>query len=144
MTGVQTCALPISGISEKEIIKAINVKKIVRTMPNIPIKVAKGVIGYFANKNVTVREKQFIKRIFSRMGVSIPLSSEKEIDMITAVSGSGPAYIFYMIDCFIRSACSIGLDINIAKKIVIETFKGSLALVDENVDFSLQIGRAHV
>lgn len=129
----------MAGVSEKEIRKVLNIKKLVRAMPNIPAKIKKGVIGYFANKNVSSKEKEFAQKLFSEMGASFCVSSEKEIDMITAVSGSGPAYIFYMIDCFIKSANSIGLTSDIAKNIVIETFKGSLALIDKNTDFSTLI-----
>lgn len=129
----------MAGVSEKEIRKVLNIKKLVRAMPNIPVRIKKGVIGYFANKNVSSKEKEFAQKLFSEMGASFCVSSEKEIDMITAVSGSGPAYIFYMIDCFIKSANSIGLTSDIAKNIVIETFKGSLALIDKNTDFSTLI-----
>ncbi|MFA5770765.1 MAG: pyrroline-5-carboxylate reductase dimerization domain-containing protein, partial [Patescibacteria group bacterium] len=101
-----------------------------------PARIKKGVIGYFANKNVSAQEKMFAQKLFSKMGLALPVSSEKEVDMITAVSGSGPAYVFYMIDCLIKSANSIGLKGDMAKNIVIETFKGSLALVDKNTDFS--------
>lgn len=127
------------GISVKEIAKILNAKKIIRAMPNTPARIRKGVVGYFANKNVSLGEKVFAEKLFSKMGKSFCLSFEKDIDMIAAVSGSGPAYVFYMIDCFIKVAISIGLNKNIAKNIVIETFKGSLDLVDKNTDFSLLI-----
>jgi len=126
----------MAGISVKKIAKILNAKKIIRAMPNMPAKIKKGVTGYFANKNVSLKEKVFAEKLFSIMGKSFCLSSEKEIDMITVVSGSGPAYVFYMIDCFIKSAISIGLNKNIAKDIAIETFKGSLNLIDKNTDFS--------
>ncbi|MFA6273784.1 MAG: pyrroline-5-carboxylate reductase [Candidatus Paceibacterota bacterium] len=129
----------MAGISTKEIAKILSTKKIIRAMPNMPAKIKKGVIGYFASKNVSKDEKLFAQKLFSEMGFSFFLSSEKEIDMITAVSGSGPAYIFYIIDCFIKSAYFIGLKGDLAKKIVLETFKGSLVLVNEKTDFSTLI-----
>jgi pyrroline-5-carboxylate reductase len=123
----------------KELTKVLYTKKIIRAMPNTPAKIKKGVIGWFASKDVSLKEKEFTQKFFSKMGVSFFVSSEKEINMITAVSGSGPAYIFYMLDCFIKAACSIGLDYNIAKNIILETFKGSIHLIDQNTDLSLLI-----
>lgn len=129
----------MAGISIKEIGKILWAKKIIRAMPNMPARIKKGVIGYFANKNVSTKEKAFAQKLFSQMGLAFSVSSEKEIDMVTAVSGSGPAYVFYMINALIKSAYFIGLKGDLAKKIAIETFKGSLALVNEKTDFSTLI-----
>ena len=129
----------MAGISTSEISKILKTKKIIRAMPNMGAKIKRGVIGYFANKNVSNTEKEFAQKLFSNMGLSVKLSNEKEIDLITAISGSGPAYVFYMINCLLKSANFIGIKSDVAKKIAIETFKGSLALVDENIDFEILI-----
>jgi pyrroline-5-carboxylate reductase len=126
----------MAGISVNELTKVLKVKKVVRAMPNMLAKIKKGVVGYYVNGTVSTEEKIFANNLFSEMGTTFSFTSENEIDMITSVSGSGPAYVYYMIDCFINAACSVGLKENEARKIVLETVKGSLALVDEKTNFS--------
>lgn len=129
----------MAGISISDISRTLGVSKIVRAMPNTPAKIQQGVVGYFATNDTSLSEKKFTQQLFSQMGVSFELESESDLDAVTAVSGSGPAYVFYMIDCFLDAALAVGLDRAQAKKIVLQTFKGALGMVDIDTDIKTLI-----
>ena len=70
--------------------------KIVRSMPNLPIQYSQGIIAYIFNKNINNTDKKIITKIFENFGTCIQLKNEKDFDIITAIFGSGPAYIFLL------------------------------------------------
>jgi len=113
-------------------VKMANIKKIfsgfraVRTMPNLALQVGQGAVGWHFNKNkFDSAERKLIDRIFSLFGMSIYLRSEKMIDAFTAVSGSGPAYVFLFINVLIKTAKKLGFNQQDAEKIVMQTVIGS-------------------
>jgi pyrroline-5-carboxylate reductase len=129
----------MAGVSIPTIQKKLGAQKIIRAMPNMAARVRKGFVGWTASTLVSTQEKQFAQQIFSTMGQEIYVNSDDDINKITAISGSGPAYIFYMISCFINSAVTLGIETNDAKKIVLNTIKGSLEMVHEDTDIPLLI-----
>lgn len=113
-------------------VKIANIKKIfpgfrtVRTMPNLALQAGEGVIGWHFDKNeINSTERKFLDQVFSLFGLSIYLPNEKMIDAITAISGSGPAYIFLFIDVLIKAAIKLGFSQSDAEKIVMQTVIGS-------------------
>jgi len=129
----------MAGVSMKVIENKLGVKKVIRAMPNIPAKIRKGFIGWTCTKIVSTKEKQFIEKVFSAMGQTMYLNNDDGIDKITALSGSGPAYIFYAVSCFVDSAISLGIKKEDAKKIILSTVKGSIDMIDKNTDLSLLV-----
>ncbi|MBY0500622.1 MAG: pyrroline-5-carboxylate reductase [Alphaproteobacteria bacterium] len=98
---------------------------ILRTMPNTPVAIHQGVIGLFANKNVTQSQKEIIDVCFQGLGYCSWVQNEEELDKITAISGSGPAYVFYMIESLAKGAESLGFDKTLALQLAYHTFVGA-------------------
>jgi pyrroline-5-carboxylate reductase len=109
--------------------------KIIRAMPNLPISVGEGVFPYLANKNITKIELQNLQEIFVNFGENFIVKKEADFDFMTAIFGSGPAYIFYLQEIFLKIAIGAGIPKNKAKTLIRKLFLGS-ALMSQNNDFS--------
>ena len=101
----------------------------IRIMPNMPVLINQGMSCLIANKNVLKKNKNKIDSLFSKVGKTMWLKNEIEINKITAISGSGPGYIFLFIDAFEQAALQLGLGKNVTKKLVHQTFYGSINLL---------------
>jgi len=106
-----------------------NINQIIRVMPNMPALAKKGISCVVANKSVSNSNKLKTSYLFSKVGTTIWMSSEKEIDMATAISGSGPGYVFTILDSMEKATIKLGFSKNLAKKLVVETFLGSIFLM---------------
>jgi pyrroline-5-carboxylate reductase len=103
---------------------------IVRVMPNQPALLRLGASGLFANARTSDEQKQRAKRIMSAVGHVVSVSSDADIDAVTAISGTGPAYFYLLIDMMIGAAQDMGLDAQAAQILTIETAKGAAAIAD--------------
>jgi pyrroline-5-carboxylate reductase len=103
-------------------------KNIVRVMPNLPALISKGVSCYSAENPLSDRDKKEIESLLSSIGESIECE-EKDLDAVTALSGSGPGYIFEFAAAMIEAGIQLGLSPDVAKKLCIETFVGSSMLM---------------
>lgn len=101
---------------------------VVRIMPNQPALLRLGVSGLYANEHTTSVERERAADIISAVGSVVHVNSEAEIDAITAVSGSGPAYFFLLIDMLATTAVELGVDSAAARTLAIETAKGAAEL----------------
>lgn len=110
---------------------------IVRVMPNTPALVGQGASGLFANKNVSDEQRTTSSQLINAVGSSAWVANENDIDSITALSGSGPAYFMLFIQSLIDSAVSAGLEPETAKALAIKTASGAAALI-ESSDLPLQ------
>jgi len=119
----------MAGVSVEKIVKLSGSKKIVRSMPNLGVQVGKGVVGWIATEEVGDKEKELVQKIFSSMGMEVELKDENKIDEITALSGSGPAYFFYLVELLAQKAIRFGFDKDIAEKIAVATLAGSADLL---------------
>ena len=106
-----------------------NIYQIVRIMPNMPALANKGISCLVANKSVSSSNRLKTNYLFSKVGTTIWMSSEKEIDMATAISGSGPGYVFTILDAMEKATMKLGFSRSLAKKLVVETFLGSIFLM---------------
>ncbi len=113
---------------EKNIKNAI---QIIRVMPNMPALINHGVTCFVSNKNVSKNNKKKIDSLFQKVGKTIWLQNEIEIDKATAISGSGPGYIFTLIDAFERASQQIGFSKKISREIVLSTILGSAKLMEK-------------
>ena len=100
---------------------------VVRTMPNTPAIVGKAVTALCANENVSPEQKKIATALMSAIGMTIWVA-EENMDAVTAVSGSGPAYVFLFLEALSKAGVSAGLDAELAKTIVLETLHGSIHL----------------
>lgn len=129
----------MAGVRTENIRKIFPGAKIVRTMPNLPIQIGEGVIGwYFTKTEFSSEEYALLEKLFSVFGLSVLLRDERMLDALTAVAGSGPAYVFLFANALIRSAQSLGFDRETAERIVSQTMQGSLAYAatQKESDFS--------
>ena len=101
----------------------------IRVMPNMPAIIAQGMTCLFANKNVTKKNKNIVNSLFLNVGKTLWLKSESEINKVTAISGSGPGYIFFIIDAFEKAALDLGMGEADTKKLVHQTLFGSINLL---------------
>jgi pyrroline-5-carboxylate reductase len=103
-------------------------ERIVRIMPNTPAMIGKGVAGLYAPRGVDEQDRDAAQRIMAAAGSTVWLDEESGIDDITAISGSGPAYVFYFIEGLIDAARQMGFDDATARELALGTFEGAVAL----------------
>jgi pyrroline-5-carboxylate reductase len=118
-----------AGVTMETIRQGLNHDRLVRAMPNMPAQISEGMTVWTASANVTQKQKEVAKSILSACGEEIYVSNEKYIDMATALSGSGPGYIFLIIEALTDAGVHIGLPRDTAEKLVIETIIGSARAV---------------
>ncbi len=101
---------------------------IVRIMPNTPCQIGSGISAITYSKNITNAQKNFVRKIFNSLGKIIELD-EAKFDLVTALSGSGPAYFCYFIEALADSAYKLGLQKTISNELVLQTALGTLMLL---------------
>jgi len=119
-----------AGITTSYLAKNLGDAAIVRVMPNTPALVGEGASALYANKNAKSRLDE-AKVIFDAIGKAVVVENEELIDAVTAVSGSGPAYYFLLMEEMVKAAVKLGLEENVAKDLVLQTAKGSAILAIE-------------
>ena len=103
---------------------------IIRAMPNTPAQIQAGITGLVAMPNVSKANIALADQVLSAVGTTLWLDSEEKLDAVTAISGSGPAYVFYLIEALQAAALELGLNEAQAKQLSVATFKGASLLVD--------------
>ena len=103
---------------------------IIRAMPNTPAQIQAGVTGLYAMPDVSKAQIALADQLLSAAGSTLWLDSEEKLDAITAISGSGPAYVFYFIEALQEAALQLGLNETQAKQLSMATFKGASLLAD--------------
>lgn len=118
----------MAGVTIKKIESIIGKKvAVTRAMPNMGALAGKGVTAITHNK--AVREKSMVQRIFDSIGTTIDIE-ERHMDVVTAISGSGPAYFYYLAECMAEAAIKLGIKKDKALKLASETVVGSGAVLD--------------
>ncbi len=115
----------IAGARISSLCLGLNHNYVVRAMPNTPAQIGEGISVWTAAADVTEQQKGWAGSILGTMGKEIYVDDESYIDMATAVSGSGPAYIFLFVESLIEAAVDIGLPRDMAKELVLQTVLGS-------------------
>jgi len=105
-----------------------NATPVVRCMPNTPALVGKGATGMFANKHVDHNQRLLTEEIMGTVGMSAWVERESDIDIVTAVSGSGPAYFFLFMEAMEEAAQELGLREDLAKSLIYNTAVGAAEL----------------
>ncbi|MBA7616769.1 Pyrroline-5-carboxylate reductase [subsurface metagenome] len=105
---------------------------VVRVMPNTPAQIGEGISVWTATTGVTKEQKGWAASILGAMGKEIYVDDEKYIDMATAVSGSGPAYLFLFVESLVNAAVDIGLPRDMAQQLVLEMMLGSVHFMQKS------------
>ncbi|MCL5768528.1 pyrroline-5-carboxylate reductase [Acinetobacter sp. ANC5681] len=109
-------------------------QRIVRVMPNTPALVQTGAHGIYASEAVNAQDRELTSQILAATGLTIWVDNEAQIDAVTAVSGSGPAYFFYLMESMIRAGKNLGLDEKVATALTLQTALGAaqMAITSSN------------
>ncbi|WP_047551073.1 pyrroline-5-carboxylate reductase [Psychroserpens sp. Hel_I_66] len=122
----------MAGVTIDTIKEQLEAKKVIRTMPNLPAQVGKGVTSYTESGEVSKVELIMVRNLLDTTGTSIHVSTENFIDASTGISGSGPAYVFYFMQSMLEAALQMGFSDYDSKVLVSSTFEGAIALFNEN------------
>jgi pyrroline-5-carboxylate reductase len=109
-----------------------NYRKLVRTMPNTPALIGAGITGLYADPTVDLEGRTYAERILKAVGSTVWIEHEEKMDAVTAVSGSGPAYVFYFIEAMEAAALNLGFDPRCARQLTVETFIGAARLAEQS------------
>ena len=124
-----------AGIRLKDLARWLGgYRRIVRVMPNTPALVQSGISGLHAAPAVGPADRAVAERILGAVGGTLWLEREEDLDAVTAVSGSGPAYVFYFIEALERAAREMGINAAGAHRLAIETFAGAVKLAAQSSD----------
>jgi pyrroline-5-carboxylate reductase len=117
-----------AGVRSDSVARWVGSERIVRAMPNTPALVGLGQTGLFARAAVTADERQQVQALMQAIGSSIWVSDEDQLDVVTAMSGSGPAYVFYFIEAMVQAGIEMGLEPQQAHQLAVGTFVGASEL----------------
>ena len=109
----------------------LNHDRLIRVMPNTPVQIGHGMSVWTATREVPIDVKDFTGKALSALGDQIFVDQEKYIDIATALSASGPAYVFKFIEAMIDAGVLLGMPTEMARRLVLQTVTGSGMLVRE-------------
>ena len=135
LIGMQTVAVSVAAGTKIETIEnKLNAKSVIRAMPNTPSLVMRGMTVACANETVTTQQKQNVGTLLSGIGKLEWVEDEALIDAVTAVSGSGPAYVFHLAECMADAGEKVGLSKELAQILAIQTIAGAGELLSQSED----------
>lgn len=131
LVGAQTLVISIAaGISIGALSGWLGTARVVRTMPNTPAQVGKGVTGLVAGPDVTDGDRAAADALMQAAGLVVWLDAESDIDAVTAISGSGPAYVFNFVEALAAAGVEMGLDADRSMLLARQLVIGAAALMD--------------
>ena len=123
-----------AGIRTDSISKWLGTQRIVRSMPNTPALVGKGMTALFARPGVSPEDKALVDQVIATTGESLWVEREQQLDAVTALSGSGPAYVFFFLEAMTQAGVEMGLSREQAYRLSVGTFAGAAALAGASSD----------
>lgn len=126
----------LTSVQIKQLCKYFVHNKIIRIMPNIAIQTAQSVNLAYTDPNLTANDQQYLAVLFASTGETFWLETEEQLDLLTPISGSGPAFFILLAELLTNEAIKLGIEPKLAHKIIQQTFVGSASLVANNIDFA--------
>ena len=123
-----------AGIPSSSLAKWLGNERVVRAMPNTPALIGLGQTGIFARAEVTSEQRSQVESLIKGTGQFIWLQDEKLLDCVTAISGSGPAYVFYFLEALTNAGVELGLSAEESKQLAIGTFIGASQLAFQSTE----------
>ncbi len=117
-----------AGIRSGTIAGWLGTERVVRAMPNTPALIGQGMTALFARPAASAADRLAVERVVQTTGEYLWLDQEQQLDAVTALSGSGPAYVFYFIEAMVQAGSEMGLSPEQARRLAIGTFVGASAL----------------
>ena len=124
----------MAGLRTDDMARLLGTPRIVRAMPNTPALVGQGMTGLFARAEVDADEKALVQAMVEPTGQALWVQAESQLDAVTALSGSGPAYVFYFIEAMMQAAQDMGLSAEQGRTLALATFGGATALASQSAD----------
>jgi pyrroline-5-carboxylate reductase len=124
----------MAGIRSDAIARATGTGRIVRAMPNTPALIGRGIAGLFARAEVSADDRAEVEAVLAPTGRLVWVDREADLDAVTALSGSGPAYVFYFVEAMVQAACEMGLSAEQGRALALATFAGATALAEASDD----------
>lgn len=122
----------MAGIRSEAICRASGAERVVRAMPNMAALIGRGITGLYARPSVTPEERARVEQVLAPTGQVQWLAHEADLDAVTALSGSGPAYVFYFVEAMTQAAVEMGLTAEQGKRLALATFDGAAALAQRS------------
>ena len=122
----------MAGVTIKTLVQSFGSPKVVRVMPNTPAAIGAGMSAWTATEGVSGTDREFVGALLGSLGEHLYVADESKVDMATAVNGSGPGFIFLLMEAMVDAAVSVGLTRAQAEPLVRQTFFGSAAYAKEN------------
>ena len=123
-----------AGIRSDSIAAWLGTERIVRAMPNTPALVGQGMTGLYARAAVGAEDKARVEQVIATTGAFLWVDQERHLDAVTALSGSGPAYVFYFLEAMTRAGGEMGLSAEQARRLAVGTFAGASELARASSD----------
>jgi pyrroline-5-carboxylate reductase len=120
----------VAGVTLETLHEGLGHSRLVRAMPNMPAQIGEGMTVWAAAAEVNQKQKDMAQSVLAALGKEIYVSGEKYLDMATALSGSGPAYVFLIIEALVDAGVHIGMPRDMAEKLVVQTVLGSARAVE--------------
>lgn len=117
-----------AGIRTDSICRWVGTDRVVRCMPNTPALVGQGITGLFPCPSVTPADKTLVEQVIGTTGQYLWVQEESHLDAVTALSGSGPAYVFYFLEAMTEAGAGMGLSAEQAYQLAVATFSGAASL----------------
>jgi pyrroline-5-carboxylate reductase len=127
----QTVLSIMAGVKMHSIGLKLGHKKLIRVMPNTPAQIRKGISAWTVSDDVDQETTDFVASMLKAIGDELKFSDEKNVDIATALSGSGPGYVFVMIEAMADAGVELGLPVHVARHLASQTVLGSAALQRE-------------
>jgi pyrroline-5-carboxylate reductase len=124
----------MAGIRTDTIARGTGSQRIVRCMPNTPALIGRGITGMFATAQASAADRAAAEQLLLPSGTTMWVRSEADLDAVTALSGSGPAYVYYFIEAMIQAAAEMGLSGEQGRQLALHTFAGATALAAQSDD----------
>jgi len=121
----------MAGVRMEAIARELGVNKIIRAMPNLPAQIGAGVTAFTSTDPVTRIELVMVQNLLNTTGKTLYVEQETMIDAATAISGSGPAYVYYFMNAMIQAARQMGFSDSEAELLVAQTFTGAVDLYNK-------------
>ncbi|HSV70133.1 MAG TPA: pyrroline-5-carboxylate reductase [Methylibium sp.] len=124
----------MAGIRSDAIVAATGSARVVRAMPNTPALIGRGIAGLYARPEVGAAERAAVETLLAPTGALLWVEREADLDAVTALSGSGPAYVFLFIEALMDAARAMGLSEAQGRALALATFSGATALAEQSAE----------
>ncbi len=121
-----------AGIRSDSIAQWLGSERVVRAMPNTPALVGQGISGLYARPSVSAADRALVEAVLASTGEHVWVQAETHLDAVTALSGSGPAYVFYFLEAMVQAGTALGLNEAQARHLAISTFAGAATLAQQS------------